>query len=109
MRQPALPSFRNDRLRQRMLGFAFDASGQLQQVERRPIDVPAKSHNAAIDDNISDTRLALGERAGLVQRDDLHRGRAFKVDTALEENTAPCRAADCGKNGCRRADDQRAR
>jgi hypothetical protein len=109
MRQPAFSGFGHNRLRKRMLGFHLDGCGVLQQIEGGPVGIAAKVYNTVADDHVGDARLPFGERPGLIKRDDLHRRRAFEMDTALEQNAAPRRATDRGEDGRRRADDQRAR
>ena len=109
MRQPALLASGDDRLCERMLGLRFDGCSELQQRQCGCVGVAAEVHDAAIDDHIRDSRLAFGERPGLVEGHDLHRGRAFEMDAAFEQDPAPRRATDRGQDGSRRADDQRAR
>ena len=64
---------------------------------------------AACSMTLDDRRLAVGERAGLVERHRAHAGQPLEVRAALDEHAAPGGGGERGDDRHRRGDHQRAR
>ena len=85
-----------------VLGAALHGSGEREEVVLR-------SERAVEHAEVGQLRLALGERARLIERDGLDRRGLLDVDAAFEEDAAPRAVRDSGEDGGGRRDDEGAR
>ena len=93
---------------ERVLRSRFQAGGDAQDFHGLRRELVAEIMAPVRRNDFREGGLADGEGASLVHSYDVYRSCALQVRAALDEDAAPRRASNRGKDGGRGADDQRA-